>query len=393
MSHTKANHTEEKTLDTQAQLWGQSQISGVQQELSTLPIKDLFPEIIHQSDKISRMLETVYKAARSQISVLIMGESGTGKELIASAIHRLSPRAHKAFVAINCSAIPENLLEAELFGHEKGAFTGADRKRIGHFGAANQGTLFLDEIGDMPLRLQAKLLRVLQEKQYTPLGSRQHELADLRIIAATNIDLEEAVQSQKFRLDLFYRLNVLPVKVPPLRERKEDIPLLLDHFTHINTQLNLCKNPIWFDQQTKEYLSEYQWPGNIRQLQNLVERLTILHDGGLLSIESLPEDFLCEEIMKKNSFILNNIGSQYSEYHATSDEKPSGALCELNVLKESISQLFSEGFHLGKYIQNIENKIILEALKLTKNNKNQAAKLLGLNRTTLVERIKKRRIE
>jgi len=198
--------------------------------------RNSFPEIIGRSIPMMNVLETVSKVARSDSAVLIYGESGTGKELIAKALHRLSPRADKAFVAINCSAIPELLLESELFGYEKGAFTGADKRRAGKFEHASGGTIFLDEIGDMPAQLQAKLLRVLQEKRFTPIGSNESREADVRIIAATNVDLESAVKKQTFRLDLYYRLNVLPVQLPALRERSEDIPSLLEHFLEISNR-------------------------------------------------------------------------------------------------------------------------------------------------------------
>ena len=356
---------------------------------SPLNLKELFPEIIFNSKVMEQLLATVYKVARSQSSVLILGESGTGKELIASAIHRLSPRSNKCFMAINCSAIPENLLEAELFGHEKGAFTGADKKRIGHFAAANHGTAFLDEIGDMPLRLQAKLLRVLQEKTFTPIGGRESVNADIRIIAATNIDLEKADKEQSFRLDLYYRLNVLPLNIPPLRERRQDIGVLLDHFVDHSNRLHPHSEPGWIDDEAKELLCQYDWPGNIRQLQNLVERLIIINGGGRLGIETLPQEFKthaktgdCEQWSQKlrstNESFERNLENSSNEVNDTGIDLPA---LQLN-----------QGFCLSKLIEELENSYIIKALSLTKNNKNQAAKLLGLNRTTLVERIKKRKI-
>ena len=352
-------------------------------------LKELFPEIIFKSKVMEQLLSTVHKVARSQSSVLILGESGTGKELVASAIHRLSPRSNKCFMAINCSAIPENLLEAELFGHEKGAFTGAEKKRIGHFAAANHGTAFLDEIGDMPLRLQAKLLRVLQEKTFTPIGGRESVNADIRIIAATNINLEKAVKEQSFRLDLYYRLNVLPLNIPPLRERRQDIGVLLDHFVEHSNRLHPHSEPGWIDDEAKELLCQYDWPGNIRQLQNLVERLVIINGGGRLGVSALPAEFKeqAKSLEKEQIPIKSPTPPNASELI---EEQ---AFLENNNVAFSLPNLgINQGFCLSKLIEELENSYIVKALNLTKNNKNQAAKLLGLNRTTLVERIKKRKI-
>lgn len=325
-----------------------------------------FPEIIGKSPALLNVLKLVLKISNSNSSVLILGESGTGKELIASAIHRLSKRSSKSFVAINCSAIPEELLEAELFGHEKGAFTGADRKRMGHFGVADGGTIFLDEIGDMTPRLQSKILRVLQEKEYMPVGSNCVKNINVRIIAATNKDLELAVKANKFRLDLYYRLNVLPITLPNLQERKMDIELLIHHFcTQLKTIYPENPSPL-FAKDAIEALKSYNWPGNIRQLQNLVERLLITHPTGSIEKEDLPPEFL-------NTPVLENDHKEI---------KRQGAITKLPL----------EGFILDQYIENLENEMIRQALEITHNNKSQASKLLGMNRTTLVEKIKKRKI-
>ncbi len=332
---------------------------------------ELFPEIIGESLALIKVLNLVRKIAPSSSAVLILGQSGTGKELIASAIHRLSDRRDKKFVAINCSAIPEDLLEAELFGYEKGAFTGASKRRIGYFGVADGGTIFLDEIGDTPARLQSKLLRVLQEKQYTPIGSNLVKDVDVRIIAATNRDLESAVKENQFRLDLFYRLNVLPITLPSLMERKEDIPLLIKHFSQRVNANNLTDS--WFDQEAIAVLSEYYWPGNVRQLQNLVERLLITHSGGGIKAKDLPLEFLTHhEVEEPRKFQQSEEQTSY-------------------IRQGAVSKLPKEGFNLDEYLENLENDFILQALERANNNKSQASKLLGLNRTTLVEKLKKRK--
>ena len=242
-----------------------------------------FREIVGKSVALRRVLMLVETVAPTDSTVLIYGETGTGKELIARAIHNLSSRHSNAFVKLNCAAIPTGLLESELFGHEKGAFTGAIAQRIGRFELANRGTVFLDEIGEVPLDLQTKLLRVLQEREFERLGSTRTLRTDTRLIAATNRDLSAMVEEQKFRSDLFYRLNVFPVRVPPLRERAEDIPLLVRHFVqHFARRMN--RNIETIPSETMEALSRYSWPGNIRELQNLIERAVILSPGPVLRV-------------------------------------------------------------------------------------------------------------
>ncbi|HHB77035.1 MAG TPA: nif-specific transcriptional activator NifA [Desulfobulbus sp.] len=243
--------------------------------------------IIGHCKPMQEVFWNIERVAPSRATVLLLGESGTGKELVANAIHGASPRRDRPFVKINCAALPETLLESELFGHEKGAFTGAGASRAGRFELADTGTLFLDEIGEIPLHLQAKLLRVLQEKQFERLGSTRTQSVDVRIIAATNVSLEEAVTAGAFRNDLYYRLNVVPIILPPLRERKEDIPLLLDHFLRISNRDN--EKNIRMTRNFLDCLTGYNWPGNVRELQNLVERLVILATGDVLSIDNLPD--------------------------------------------------------------------------------------------------------
>lgn len=341
-------------------------------------LRQVFSEIVGKSEAIDAVLNTVGKIARSDAPVLIRGESGTGKELIAKAIHRMSGRASRRLIPVNCSAIPENLLEASLFGHVKGAFTGANQNQKGYFEAAEGGTLFLDEIGDMPLALQAKILRVLQEKQYFPIGSTEPRFADVRIITATNVDLEEAVGKQKFRNDLYYRLNVLPVNLPPLRERKGDIRLLLDHQLNLFNQTHSLINPCHFSQDAYACLDRHSWPGNVRELVNLTERLVVLSGGGEISVDALPPEY---RMVKAGASAKPQETAFFYPEAAPQAVEPLAA----EILPE-------EGINLESYIEQLENTLIMQALERTGNNKNQAAKLLGLNRTTLVERIKKRKL-
>jgi formate hydrogenlyase transcriptional activator len=242
-----------------------------------------FEEIVGKSDVLRRVLEELETVAPTDSTVLIYGETGTGKELIARAIHNLSSRNSNAFVKLNCAAIPTGLLESELFGHEKGAFTGAIAQRVGRFELANRGTVFLDEVGEIPLELQPKLLRVLQEREFERLGSTRTLRTDARLIAATNRDLTAMVEEQKFRSDLYYRLNVFPVRVPPLRERREDIPLLVRHFVQqFSRRMNRSIETI--PSETMSALVRYDWPGNIRELQNVIERAVIVSNGPVLKV-------------------------------------------------------------------------------------------------------------
>src|SRR5438270_3648586 len=243
-----------------------------------------FAEIVGKSSALRKVLKRVETVAPTDSTVLIYGETGAGKELIARAIHDLSPRKSKAFVKLNCAAIPTGLLESELFGHEKGAFTGAIAQRIGRFEVANGGTIFLDEVGEIPLELQTKLLRVLQEREFERLGSSRTLRTDARLIAATNRDLEAMVAEQKFRSDLFFRLNVFPIQVPSLRERHGDIPLLVRHFAQqFSKRMNKTIDTI--SSATMEALSRYHWPGNIRELQNVIERAVITSTGPVLKVD------------------------------------------------------------------------------------------------------------
>jgi DNA-binding NtrC family response regulator len=324
-----------------------------------------FKGLIGISPKMLKVYEIIEKIADTDCTLLITGESGTGKELIAKTIHYNSSRSQRPFVPINCAAIPASLLESELFGYEKGAFTGAFNTRIGRFELANNGTLFLDEIGDLDPSLQAKLLRVIQEKEFERVGGVKTIKVDVRIIAATNQNLEELTKIGRFREDLFYRLNVVQLHVPPLRERREDIPLLLDYYVNEFSK-KMKRNPFEFSDDTMECLLNYHWPGNVRELRNLVEGLMILVKGNKVTLSDLPERFL-----QKSTLSLKK-SDQGIEHYLLQDRD------EIN---------------LENTLYIIERALILRALKKAKGVKSKAAKLLGIKRTTLIEKLKRIEID
>ena len=322
--------------------------------------------IIGQSRPMQEVFATIEKVAPSRATALLLGESGTGKELVARAIHEASPRRNKNFIKINCAALPENLLESELFGHEKGAFTGAAASRAGRFELADGGTLFLDEIGELPLSLQAKLLRVLQERQFERLGGTRTLEVDVRIIAATNVNLEDAVARGAFRNDLYYRLNVLPFHLPPLRERKSDIPILLNHFLRASIERN--DKEVELSQEALDVLMHYNWPGNVRELQNLIERLVILTDRSILYPSDLPKE----------------IGNPLTkETTSTSPARISDSLQghDSNVSRSSQSALHS--------LEDLERAEIKAALVRNGWVQARAARDLGLTQRQIGYRIKK----
>ncbi len=322
--------------------------------------------LVGESLAIQNIFQTIEKVAQTDSTVLISGESGTGKELVARAIHENSARKDKPLVIVNCGAIPSELLEAELFGHIKGAFTGATQNRQGRFELAHGGTIFLDEVGELPLPLHVKLLRVLQTRQFESVGSSKTIEVDVRIIAATNRNLEEAVQKREFREDLFYRLNVIPVKIPSLRERKSDIPLLVNHFVQQFNRLtgHSVEAP---SGKIMEALMAYDWPGNVRELENLMERLVILKGQGSVDLGDLP----------------HRIFQRYVE------EQPhgTGATSEWEFPRMVLP---NSGLDLKAIVDAFENHLIDQALARTNNNKNRASELLSMNRTTLVEKLRKR---
>jgi formate hydrogenlyase transcriptional activator len=288
-----------------------------------------FAQIIGKSASLRRVLKQVETVSPTDSTALIYGDTGTGKELIARAIHDLSPRRSKPFVKLNCAAIPTGLLESELFGHEKGAFTGAIAQRIGRFEVANGGTIFLDEIGEIPLELQTKLLRVLQEREFERLGSSRTLRTDARLIAATNRDLEAMVSEQKFRSDLFFRLNVFPVHVPSLRERQGDIPLLVRHFTQLfSRRMNRVIETI--PSAAMDALARYHWPGNIRELQNVIERAVIISTGPTLNIDVSDLKFTKTDLAKKPASPKSTNGALYSVLEETERQEILKALKESN---------------------------------------------------------------
>ncbi len=318
------------------------------------------PTMLGQDPSLRRVFEVLTRVAPTDCSILIQGETGTGKELVARAIHAASGRGGGAYVAVNCAAIPEQLIESELFGHAKGAYTGADKARVGRFTQAHEGTLFLDEVGELPLAVQAKLLRALQEREIIPLGDTKAIPVDARVVAATHRDLEEMVDRRAFREDLLYRLDVIRVELPPLRARKEDIPLLVEAFVaDVSRRRGASIEGI--DVHAMQALMAYHWPGNVRQLQNAVERMVLMRGHGTIGLADLPE----------------KIRGSRQEEEASSLGLASPPLPEV-------------GIDLRDAVERYENALIRQALERTGGNKNRAAALLKLNRTTLVEKLKKR---
>jgi two-component system NtrC family response regulator len=306
-----------------------------------------FEEIVGTSEKVREVLETAGRVASSDASVLITGESGTGKELLARGIHYSSPRANGPFVAVNCAAIPETLIESELFGHVKGAFTGAIRDKEGKFELADGGTLFLDEIGELRVDLQSKILRALQEKTVDRVGGSRPVPVDARVIAATNRDIERAVKDGKFREDIYYRLSVITLHMPPLRERKEDIPILAEHFLKKYNK----SEPVTLSPDTLEALKAYGWPGNVRELENVIQRASVLRRGNEITRAELPDKLTKEERGVEDII--------------------------LNLPEEGIS------------LEELEKSLIIKALEKHKGNQTRAAEYLGITRPTLIYRMEK----
>jgi len=387
--------------------------------------RQLARQLVGSSAGIEAIRRLVAQVAPAEASVLILGESGTGKEVVARGIHDLSPRARGPFVPVNCGAIPKELLESELFGHEKGAFTGAISSRQGRFEMAAGGTLFLDEIGDMPLQMQVKLLRVLQERSFERVGSNKTQSCDVRVVAATHQNLEERVAAGEFRMDLFYRLNVFPIDVPPLRERVEDIPALVRCFVALLERDN--RGSVALENDAFASLMQYSWPGNVRELSNLVERLAILFPDRRVSAADLPPKFagdrrgealpVAEVVLRAHeaAALLGDDAPDLTEPRV--EQAPNGALQRppqeswqqplqrgRALADEQVRQpesrgpstgiagqpiLTEEGLDLKSHLAELERSLMVQALEQSDWVVARAAKMLGLQRTTLVEKMRK----
>lgn len=379
------------------------------------------PDMIGEHPALLEIFLVLERIAHTDCTVLVLGESGTGKELVARAIHNASLRRDKPFVPVNCGAIPETLIESELFGHARGAFSGATQAREGRFAVADTGTLFLDEIGEMSLSVQVNFLRVLQEGEFVPVGETKPRKCDVRIIAATNKNLEAMAEEGTFREDLFYRLNLIPIHLPPLRDRMTDVPLLASHF--LKRQAKRQNQPLLgFSDEALELMMQYPWNGNVRELENAVERMTLLHQGsGMLDVNDLPPRILHDKrrtsvpasathrpraATTNNGAVLPMRGHDRPATGSSSpasdtppsppptptsadpgptDPAPSGKLS----IRPDQLVLPDEGIVLREWVQAFEMNLIDQALERTNGNRNKAARLLGMNRTTLVERLRR----
>ena len=327
--------------------------------------------IVGRSPAMQDLYKSIARLSQNDLTVMIYGESGTGKELVAKALHKYSTRSEKPFIALNMAAIPNDLIESELFGHEKGSFTGAHQKSDGKFKLAEKGTLFLDEIGDMPIDAQTRLLRVLQEGEFTPIGGKEKIQADTRIIAATHKNLSNLIEKGEFREDLFYRLNVVPISIPPLRERKEDIPELVNHFLDKAKDLQL--EPKKFTTESFQILEKYQWPGNVRELENFILKLCALYTDENIMNEDLAEEILNLQKLDQQMLDVDNQFSKILE----------------NYLSRNINKINKEyqGDVYNYFVTELEKVLLLEVLKNKNGNQLKAAELLGLNRNTLRKKI------
>lgn len=351
--------------------------------------------IIGQSTTLAEVFRMLGKVAPTDSTVLVTGESGTGKELLVRALHANSGRAAKPFVPINCGAIPKELLESELFGHEKGAFTHAIRSRAGRFELADGGTIFLDEIGEMDLSLQVKILRVLQEKEIERVGGSGSKKVDVRIVAATNRNLEAEVAAGRFREDLYYRLNVIPLHLPPLRKRGGDVLLLARHFLSRFCQKK-SRSPLALAPDARRILAAYAWPGNVRELENVMERLSILVDGNVVQAADLPQKILEQvgdpaELPDIEDLDAAETAPQSRDSAATASATPA-ATGSNDFFWPDLAVLAAQGMNLKDFLDAVESRLIDEALEKADGVKNQAAEFLGVKRTTLIEKLKKRNL-
>ena len=375
--------------------------------------------IIGCSDEIIQLTKMLSLCAGSDASILIQGESGSGKEVVTRELHRLSSRCNESFIGINCAAIPAQLLESELFGHKKGAFSGAIADRTGRFQLAHLGTLFLDEIGDMPLELQAKLLRVLEEREVVPLGASAGITIDVRIVAATHQDLEGMVTRGEFREDLYHRLNVIPILIPPLRQRRADIPELCLYFATKYSE----KRSISFTPETLELLSKYDWPGNVREVANLVKRLSVLSPSDIIDLYNIPDALLPKMLLEIRNDFASSVSSH--DHHVggetqkisqsvppndstdgfeeeselpqppipaeTPNASPATEVERIIRLSQSINQIPDSGIETKNLLHEIETNLIRAALDQSEGNVSKAAKLLKIGRTTLIQKLDKHR--
>jgi sigma-54 specific flagellar transcriptional regulator A len=367
--------TYNKLVDTlhRAQLYLEAQSTSKRQP-QRRPVH-LFRSLVGTSREIQNVREMMAQVADKDVSVLITGESGTGKEVVARNLHYNSPRRDKPFVPVNCGAIPAELLESELFGHEKGAFTGAINSRAGRFELAEGGTLFLDEIGDMPLNMQVKILRVLQERCFERVGSNKTQPVDVRIIAATHRDLENMIEENTFREDLFYRLNVFPIELPSLKERSEDIPLLINEL--VSRMESEQRGSIRFNSAAIMSLCQHEWSGNVRELANLVERMAIMHPFGVIGVQDLPGKYRHVDVADEEFAF------------AAAKLKGSGAGAAGYVSMNDTPLLPEQGIDLREYITNLEMSLIQQALNDCGGVVARAADKLCVRRTTLVEKMRK----
>jgi len=363
--------TYNKLVDTlhRAQLYREAQSSSKRQP-TRRPVH-LFRSLVGTSREIQNVREMMAQVAEKDVSVLITGESGTGKEVVARNLHYNSPRRDKPFVPVNCGAIPAELLESELFGHEKGAFTGAINSRAGRFELAEGGTLFLDEIGDMPLNMQVKILRVLQERCYERVGSNKTQSVDVRIIAATHRNLDSMITDNTFREDLYYRLNVFPIELPSLKERSEDIPLLINEL--VTRMENEQRGSIRFNSAAIMSLCQHEWSGNVRELANLVERMAIIHPYGVIGVQDLPAKYRHIDVSAEE-FVPVAAPAQANTGYVNMNDNP---------------LLPDQGIDLREYITNLEMSLIQQALNDCGGVVARAADKLCIRRTTLVEKMRK----
>jgi sigma-54 specific flagellar transcriptional regulator A len=370
--------------------------------------------ILGSSEATKRLRQLITQCADSTATVLIQGGSGSGKELVSLSLHNQSSRFSQPFVALNCGAIPAQLLESELFGHKKGSFTGATCDRLGRFELAHEGTLFLDEIGDMPLDLQVKFLRVLEEKVVEPVGGSKAVEVDVRVVAATHRNIEKMVSEGKFREDLFYRLNIIPISVPPLKERSSDIPELIGHFAE---RFSVGSRPISFSRRSTHLLQSYSWPGNVRELSNLIQRLSVLFPEKKIELTTVPQEFLPSELM----LLANQLSTlaekpdmaheaieglraessndsknkEQAEPHENSAEldSVSNDFERIIELSDSIAAIPESGIPARDIIKDLESNLIRTALIQTEGNVSKAAELLTMGRTSVIQKISKYKIK